>query len=658
MAEQVDIKTRLLLQADAAKKTIGELRKEFAALSESRETVQKGMGFLGQTLSTMAGVYLPQAARGVRDFGMSFVEAATKSTETDQALAGMITTIQDLPWDASMKQAEAWGDRIDAIALSTQQATDDVRAAFKALATAGGSTSGALEQSASDLTKLATVANVLGLQTSEIANQWAFAKQGMIEARSPLVQLLKTSGIFGDNLQQATAAWQQMKGDDRAKALAFGLDQISAKLTKAEPIYSDITTEIQNTFQAAKEIIGAPLMNAIVPHIRRLSMWLQENRGELEAWVKTMATDVGKWVNLAAEKIQYGWRVIMSHQDEIKSAIIEAWTFAKSVIDFAIAHKDAIAMAVGAKMIASGPVGSAIGGVGSMAKGAFNVGKAGTTVGGIGMAGAAGGAVALGAFAAAIGGVALAAWQGEKLMRQIDDDEKADVRARYEYFRRMGEESKNDFAAWDQVAQQHFQKTRVAFEEEASLIGLSKVQAKEMADAMLVQHNANRAMVEDAEQASESIIALSKANDGFMDVAQTDALVGRITAQYQAAVDAGNTGAQEYIASLLAKSKDLQTAFLDSADMTSGAFATLAELTKEKAGDFSAAIGRLGDAAAKSERATSAVPKINLNGGQTFKIQQDFRDQDPDRVAIVFRRDIAASAVARVQSSYASPFGS
>jgi hypothetical protein len=46
-----------------------------------------------------------------------------------------------------------------------------------------------------------------------------------------------------------------------------------------------------------------------------------------------------------------------------------------------------------------------------------------------------------------------------------------------------------------------------------------------------------------------------------------------------------------------------------------------------------------------------------FNGGQTFQIKQDFRDQDPDRIAVIFQRDIARAAENRLQGGTGGAFG-
>jgi hypothetical protein len=50
------------------------------------------------------------------------------------------------------------------------------------------------------------------------------------------------------------------------------------------------------------------------------------------------------------------------------------------------------------------------------------------------------------------------------------------------------------------------------------------------------------------------------------------------------------------------------------------------------------------------------LPPIQFGPNQ-INIKQDFRDQDPDRVAIVFRRDVVKQSVQRIGAATGSPFG-
>jgi hypothetical protein len=50
------------------------------------------------------------------------------------------------------------------------------------------------------------------------------------------------------------------------------------------------------------------------------------------------------------------------------------------------------------------------------------------------------------------------------------------------------------------------------------------------------------------------------------------------------------------------------------------------------------------------------MPPINF-GPTSISIRQDFRSIDPDRVALIFRRDLAKQATSRIGSKLQTPFG-
>jgi len=135
--------------------------------------------------------------------------------------------------------------------------------------------------------------------------------------------------------------------------------------------------------------------------------------------------------------------------------------------------------------------------------------------------------------------------------------------------------------------------------------------------------------------------------------------VGVIAQGFTGAMSAGNTGAMQYIANLLARSKDLQAAFLASGDLTAEGFNALADLVGKQAEDFKADLKAKGGEKPAPGAKPAAVPAssgVHMSGGQTFNVKQDFRDQDPDRVAVVFKRDIARLAVAPGSSPQRLPF--
>lgn len=111
--------------------------------------------------------------------------------------------------------------------------------------------------------------------------------------------------------------------------------------------------------------------------------------------------------------------------------------------------------------------------------------------------------------------------------------------------------------------------------------------------------------------------------------------------------------AMEYAATVIAGSKDLQKAFVESRTMLDGGYQPLIDLVKGKNREFAEQLVRL-----QKDQAKSIGQKTvnNFYGG--IQIKQDFRDNaDPDRIIQMFKRDIAEQAINRRASRLTQAFG-
>lgn len=113
-------------------------------------------------------------------------------------------------------------------------------------------------------------------------------------------------------------------------------------------------------------------------------------------------------------------------------------------------------------------------------------------------------------------------------------------------------------------------------------------------------------------------------------------------------------GTRYYVARLIGGSESLQDQLLKSGVELQGGFSGIITMLRESG------LGEQADKLAKKVKehgAKQSSPVVNFNGGQTFQIKQDFRDQDPDRIAVLFRQDILKAAASRTQSNRATAFG-
>ena len=115
--------------------------------------------------------------------------------------------------------------------------------------------------------------------------------------------------------------------------------------------------------------------------------------------------------------------------------------------------------------------------------------------------------------------------------------------------------------------------------------------------------------------------------------------MGAFQSAFKAANEANAKEALAQARNILTANEALRTAL--------GGVGSTVEDALKKLQDMAA--GKSGDGAALK------LPPINF-GPRTFNIKQDFRD-DPDRVAIIFRQDIAKHAASRISARTSTPFG-
>jgi len=664
----VDVKARLVLE-DAAESALDQLKAGFSDLTEETEKTNQGMGFIGQTMSTMAAVYLPQLIGKVYEFATGLLDASRAADSADQALAGFISVVQDRPFDQARADAEALTDTIENMAIKIGQPVDEVKAAFMSLIELSGASEEGVAKASDQIGDMAVIANVLGKNTEQIAQEFSFMREGMVRTRGAMFQLLQTTGIFGDDATQASAEWMKLTDAERVKRLDYALTAVTGHLKEAGPTFDDLVNTVMNIKDITLERFGQPIMAALKPELVSFATSLKENTALIDQYAEMIAHDAAKWVEEGATAIQEGFEWLKDHHEAIKAALVDGFTFAKQVVEFILAHKEALALAFGAKMAMPVVQGAAQAGQAAYmgGKALYGVGAAGTgTLGlaqGAGLAGAAGGAVALAAFAAAIVAVGVAADQGMKLMKELDEAHGADARARMDALRRIqdGTDSFGD-SAEEMVA--HIERLDEALVLSAQDVGMTVAQLHAYTDSLKDQAIAHAQTGEQIRLSTElAKKAFAGEATGLFDPAQieefTSIAAEGVVLNFQQAMQIEDEATKMYIARQLLASHELQRAFIQSADMTDEGYKALLESVTKGGGAMSKFAdqlrGIIGTPSGKIE-----APKFNLNfnGGQTFKINQEFRDADPDRIAMVFRRDLISAAERRVMSNYASPFGS
>jgi len=653
MAEEREVKAKLTLD-DGATATMERIKGGFTQLEGTRQAAQRGLGFMSNSLSTLAGVHFPSAIRGATNFASSFITAASGGQEFDASIASMISTVQQIPFEEAMDRAGRYADELDRLSVRHGVATDQIEGAFGRLLAIQDATAEGVFDARMQIDQLTAISGKMKLPLEAVSQEFGFMSEGVLKTRGRLFQLLQSTGVFGADTKNIAKGWAELTDEKRLAILTDGLTRATTQLGKAPPTFNQLRQSLANIVDISKEKLGEPFIEALMPQLQRLVTFLGDNEMAIEQFAKTMAVDVGRWVEQAADEIENGFKFLRDHGAELREDIVAAFETGREVIQFALAHKEELALAFGANAVARSGLGQAAGSVvGAVAR----AGAGGTAVGAAQLAGFAGGAAALGAFGLALGGAtaAVLAFKDASASRTFDSERELDLEAKRAALAKIGTEGPQ-FGDRTTGAQQiefiermEREATMLAAKEGESVENIAAL-ARSLREQQSVANELSAVAAETAERLRSSSLSMAE-----QDIAAAMAAGTSLGTMFQQAAASNNVGLQRYMASLFVGSKQLQDAFLVSGVMTADAFTALAELVGDKAGDFADKLRQ--KAGITAGKAAPDKPLVQFNGGQTFKVQQDFRDEDPDRIALLFQRGILSSAERRLQASTSSPFG-
>jgi hypothetical protein len=431
--------------------------------------------------------------------------------------------------------------------------------------------------------------------------------------------MMKQTGVAQGSAKQiakSLSGMMQNGQQDKVMKLAEeGIDRMAKKMKNAPATFEQLVQSLQDVRENLFEALGQPMLDAIVPQLQEFKKYIVEHKEEIEKYAKAMGVTVGKWITMAAEKIKEGFAYLQTHADEIQAAITKGFEMAKSVVEFILAHKEEIAIAFGVKAVAP-MVGSAV----SATKGALDFGGALAGGGGLAGAGILASTAALAAFAAAITSVGYAAYKGVELYNQVEKDNKMNNDARLTHAREMAMVTRQLTAE----EQHHLDVARKSGVEELGGEAGAKFGAE--FDKALSGRAERMDTIRKIDNSTES--------------GDTSPFV----AAYNAAAKAGDTQMLQVLKEDLEHSAALQTLMANAADGIDGGLAKMSDVL----GINESARERLMMFADKPDKPDATKLIANFSGPITLK--QDFRDQDPDRVAIVFRRDMERAASSLLQA--------
>jgi hypothetical protein len=658
--EEAEVGTKLTLD-DEASEALHHVKEGFEKVHEKVLEVGKELAGMAKQAAVFAvGFQLSGMVDSLKELGEEFVHAAANEERTKAELAGMISVVEqgETSFEELTADAAEMNERFEKVARDTGNNADQMADAFEMIAARSTKSADHI----SDMVEQFAIASKRipgGMQT--LSGAWRDLEAGIVRPKNAIIQLMKQTGVAEGSVKKiAKGLNAALQGtDEAAKAKVFAaaeeaVDRMAKRMKDMPLTFTQILASLGGYREQFFEAAGGPIIKAFGEQFNKVRAYLEEHREEVEKLAHTIGDKVGEWVKIAAEDIQEGFQYLDTHADEIFKALEGGAKAIKDAISFIVAHRDLLIGLAAAQFVGKPALGAVAGAAGALPGLMGAAGKAiGAGAPSLGLA-AGGGGVALAA-AGAAGAAALGSWIAvNDQMTKLENESGLSLGRLLESWSPF---SVDVFRASDALANFNALALRVAGD--ADNIDLTSesmehyVESLERSgqaavDAGAMTEMAYEQVMRAANAQAESHARLAGSMQQFQ--ASADSVFGSgamgvglqmhgIADAYKAASEANAKEADAGARRILAANETLRVAL-------AGATGSVEDALKKLKGLASGGEGT----------PETKLPPISF-GPTTMHIHQDFRQVDPDRIAMIFRRDIARSATNRIGSRMSSAFG-
>lgn len=640
--EHTEVGARLVLD-DEATEALEKIKEGFEGISEAVADKQHELAeFAKQALAVAAGFEVTKGLDSIKEFGEEVLNASRDSEEQVRALRDMLATSDKA--GSSLEElgehAKELREHLEGVAIATGDSTSSMISAYEEVSARTNKTA---EETQKLIEDMAMAGKSIPGGINRISEAYIGLERGMIRPRNEIILLMQKTGVASGNVHQIAKGMQQLLEKNPAKAFELAdqaIGRMAAKLKDSPLSFNETINSLKTLREQLFQTVGDPILKAMIGPMNELRSYLQKNKEKFGEYARELGEKVGEWVKEAAEKIQQGFEWVKTHADEIEDAIKSGAALLKQAVEFLLAHKeeirDLMLAKMGANMLEKGA--GIVGGAKAIGKGAAEVMSGGSELFGL-EASSAGALASVGALAAGIAGLAATAWAAKTIYDDVSKFADDDSQARLEALQRAAKEGG--------VAHDTLEQWRDA------LITVHP-EMVQMINHLVEMGDAARKAAEDQAKDAHGV------GDQLKNAAGNKAAVQLFHDAFKRMHDAHNEAQMKYLAGILGANSALVDAMhkagvdlTDIGEDLKKAYVAMRPGDATAGEEIQAILDEQRKAAAKSAL-TSATFDFR---GSSFQIKQDFKDQDPDRILLLFQRDLGRTALAQTQAKGARGHG-
>lgn len=630
---EAEVRLRLVTD-DAATITVEQLREALRGASEEQDHAKEHAKEMGNELFKaelyveglkksveLVGEVLHISWEAAEKLGDAAGEAANEQNQQVRSMTGLATmmdrgahSMEDVR-DYTAQVREELAAAGTKAGMTTKEMTD----MYSAIIERGAKST----EQAKELTEeMALVGKVVPRGAQGLAEGFNMMELGIIRARNPIVQLIAATHVLQGNAHAVAAQMQKMSPEKQVETATKAIE-LQAQAMRGPgghvftvPTLEELRASFSNLREGMLEGVGQPLLDHLLPVLGHVRDFLGENAEKIDGYAEMVGSKMGDFVD-----------VVSATATDIYQGVVKNWSTAsrefrdvfgewRDAWDYATDHTEEI-------------------------KSEFeSVGK--TIVEAFGTASRYAKATA------------------EVMMDARDLASGADVgstqsgiaeKAMMGAAAKFGEGADEQF---DKMAETYRQKALSALPD----VGHYVTNAEGDASAWVSDGKDPAAIARIEKEIAEQ--REFRQNEGgdverFKGKTESQDTEG-IAAQIDKAREIGDNSFLRFALGMIASSDSMTKALMDGDIAIKGGFEAFEETIDKDSPELAKKLKKIAADAIKGEGGIKGQgPTMNFFGG--VHIKQDFRDQDPDRVIEVMRRDIYTAASSRKQARVVTPFG-
>jgi hypothetical protein len=553
----------------------------------------------GDLLAEGAKMGFEKASEAAHEAFEAFEEANKGVAEIASSLmmvdrnSNSFANLKELGWDIH--------EQLEDISIETGVATQAMEGAFNKLMERGGKT---VEQTNELVEKMAYAGKTVPGGLAAITQGYDMMEMGMIRARNPLVQLISAQQLLKGNAKSVAAAMMKMTPEKRMELADKALEKMGGKMKDFPLTLAEMKQSLSTISEKFFVEFGRPIYEALRGPFGKVRDWFTSNQELIYETGAKLGEGIGKAVEIIGPFMEAGKRAVEESMGTINQAMESLFGPGMDLFTYIYENKDSFAETFGAILKDIIKVGSFLIKVFS---GIRDI----------------------------IGSVL------NKVVKTLDATGQYSKFLAEENQKSEGAQMRKEIMKKGGLSDEEFNKHRAAFMSQAAEGGQDPNEAAKMFDASY-----RRAM--------DDHLGVMKEVEGARDAAMNDD-AKNFAKMFDIASKQHDVAAMEYVAKFLEGNQSMQNAIAKEGP----------EIFKGGVSQFLSTLKDMGDKDIASYLKDKMKPSLgapsktaltqNFNG--PINVKQDFRDQDPDRVAIVFKREMGKMGSNRLQSRLAAPFG-